>query len=128
MTLYSSKTNNGQSGTEGIAVLSTRHNYYSFKPDPQALATDALTQDWRENRPYMFPPFILLGPTLITDRVEEAVLIAPKWPFQTWYPLRLQTLVGVTVNRSISQGPQNVINFLKTFWASFQSLESSGFH
>lgn len=86
-----------------LDVFAARHNsqlprYYSFKPDPQALAVDALAQDWRNNRPYMFPPFILLGRTLqklIADQVEEAVLIAPRWPSQPWYPLLLQMLVDL---------------------------------
>ena len=35
--------------------------YYSWKPDPQALAVDALSISWQNHRPYLFPPFTLIN-------------------------------------------------------------------
>lgn len=62
------------------------------------MAVDALAQNWTGKKPYLFPPFILLGRVLqklVRDQVEEAVLVAPMWPSQTWYPLLLQLLTEV---------------------------------
>ena len=35
--------------------------YCSWKPDPTAIAIDALSISWRDHHPYLFPPFALLG-------------------------------------------------------------------
>lgn len=88
-------------GPCNIDLFAARHNsqlpdYYSFRPDPQALAVDALAQDWSHHKPYLFPPFILIGRSLqkiLADQVEEAVLVAPIWPAQTWFATLLEMLV-----------------------------------
>ena len=62
--------------------------YFSWKPDPSAEAVDALCQVWSNHRPYLFPPFALIGRSLHKvrmDRVTQAVLIAPLWPAQAWF-------------------------------------------
>ena len=35
--------------------------FVSWRPDPEAEATDAFTQDWSQIRGYAFPPFSLVG-------------------------------------------------------------------
>ena len=35
--------------------------FYSWRPDPQAIAVDALAHPWNRERPYAFPPFTLIG-------------------------------------------------------------------
>ena len=70
--------------------------FYSWKADPQATAVDALVQDWSNHRPYCFPPFVLIGRCLQkirNDNVQFAIMIAPIWPAQTWYPLLLSSLI-----------------------------------
>ena len=49
-----------------IDLFAARHNtqlprFYSFRPDPDAEAFDALAQNWKGEKPYAFPPFILIG-------------------------------------------------------------------
>ena len=51
---------------------------------------------WREFKPYIFPPFSLLGRILTKLKVEEvpdALVIAPWWSTAHWYPPLLQLLV-----------------------------------
>ncbi|XP_074612265.1 uncharacterized protein LOC141866635 [Acropora palmata] len=70
--------------------------YVSWCPDPGAWAVDAFSFCWREFKPYIFPPFSLLGRILTKLKVEEvpdALVIAPWWPTAHWYPPLLQLLV-----------------------------------
>lgn len=75
-------------------------NYVSWTPDPEALYTDAFSLDWSKWKPYIFPPFRLLGMVLNKikeDQVKAALLICPLWPNQTWFPLFLDSLVSIPV-------------------------------
>ena len=70
--------------------------YVSWCPDPGAWGVDAFSFCWREFKPYIFPPFSLLGRVLTKLKVEEvpdALVIATWWPTAHWYPPRLQLLV-----------------------------------
>ena len=61
-----------------------------LKPDPGAIATDALSQPWTDLKGYAFPPFSLIGRCLSKiqrEKVPELILIAPVWPSQPWYPV-----------------------------------------
>ena len=67
----------------------------SWKPDPGAIATDALRQPWANMRGYAFPPFALIGRCLSKiqrEGVREIILIAPVWPTQPWFSLLLSML------------------------------------
>ena len=69
--------------------------FFSWRPDPAAAAVDALSQQWSDLRPYMFPPFALIGRCLHkvrSDGVDQAVLIAPLWPAQAWFPTLMSML------------------------------------
>lgn len=62
--------------------------YVSWHRDPDSLAVDAFTLDWKPYYFYAFPPFSLVLRTLqkiIHDRAE-GVLVVPHWPSQPWYP------------------------------------------
>ena len=70
--------------------------YFSWKPDPNSVATNALDQNWAETRCYAFPPFALIGRCLAKvnrEKVPELVLIAPVWPTQPWFPLMTSMLI-----------------------------------
>ena len=70
--------------------------YVSWFPDPGAWAVDAFSFCWRGFKPYIFPPFSLLGGILMKLKVVEvsdALIIAPWWPTAHWYPQLLQLLV-----------------------------------
>ena len=70
--------------------------FFSWKPSPNALAVDALAQQWaRFKFPYAFPPFALIGRCLqkiLEEKVSCVLIIAPVWPAQYWYSLVIQML------------------------------------
>ena len=66
--------------------------YMSWRPDPGAIATDALSHSWSTRQCYAFPPFSLVGRCLAKVKQEEVqslVLVAPIWSTQPWFPLLL---------------------------------------
>ena len=63
--------------------------YTSWKPDPQALWTDAFSQPWIGETPYLYPPTALILRILRKIQLEQipkAMLIAPYWPNQSYFP------------------------------------------
>ena len=70
--------------------------YLSRRPDPNAIAIDAFALTWINGTFYIFPPFSLIP--RILQKVEEdkttAVLIAPLWPTQSWWPSLLNLVTG----------------------------------
>ena len=82
-------------GPFDVDLFAARHNkqlprFYSFRPDPEAEAVDAMTQNWSKLKPYAFPPFILIGRCLrkiIQDQVMEMTIIVPMWENQTGFQL-----------------------------------------
>jgi len=69
--------------------------YVSWTPDPGAWAVDAFSFYWKDFKPYIFPPFSLLGKVLreLKLDVSDAIIIAPWWPAAPWYPQLLLLLV-----------------------------------
>ena len=102
-------------GQMDVDLFAARHNhqirdYYSYRPDPGAIAVDAFSQNWSRTHPYAFPPFLLVGRTLQKmrrERVVEAVIIAPAWPRQPWFPSTgddsRPTDLSPTVERSVTE-------------------------
>jgi hypothetical protein len=81
-----------------FADRSNRKNprFFSWRPDPDALAIDAFVQPWGdETLAYAFPPFVLIGRVITKVISDEAnvLLIAPCWPGQSWCPALLELLV-----------------------------------
>lgn len=69
--------------------------YMSWKLDPGSIATDALSQSWKEIKGYAFPPFSLIGRCLSKikrEEVPELILVAPVWPTQPWFAVLLSLL------------------------------------
>ena len=73
--------------------------FVSWRPDPDAMATDAFCLDWGRYRSYIFPPFCLLGRVLqkISSDKAEAIVIFPLWNTQAWYPKLLSMLVDTPI-------------------------------
>ena len=73
--------------------------FYSWKPDPLAIATDALLQDWFRGRHYAFPPFCLIMRSLakLQGAGGELILVTPVWATQAWYPRLLDMSVAPPV-------------------------------
>ncbi|XP_063411285.1 uncharacterized protein LOC134694218 [Mytilus trossulus] len=87
-------------GSPDIDLFASRLNYKvtpycSYRPDPNAKLVDAFTFNWGTNFNYIFPPFSILGAVLrkIVQDQADAIVIAPLWPTQPWFPKILQLLV-----------------------------------
>ena len=70
--------------------------FFSLKPDPLAMATDAFLQDWGPLKGYANPPWGLIGRVLsqAQEQLADLVLVAPVWKGQIWYP----TLLGMLID------------------------------
>ena len=71
-------------------------NYVSWYPDPDALATNAFSFDWRPFFSYGFPPFCLLSKVIAKIRTDSArgIFIVPLWPAQPWFLVMLHLLAA----------------------------------
>ena len=67
---------------------------YSWRADPEAVATDAFLQDWSQLRGFANPPWCLIYKCLTKVKVQSAriVLITPFWNTQSWFPVVLEML------------------------------------
>lgn len=88
-------------GTPEIGLFACRLNnqlpkYVSWKPDPRACHVDAFSFSWSGKFVYIFPPFSLLNRCLqkLENDQTSALLIAPVWPTQVWWPRLLSLLVA----------------------------------
>jgi hypothetical protein len=57
------------------------------------MAIDAFSFKWTNKHCYIFPPFSVIGQViqkLAREEVQKAVLIAPIWSTQVWFPPLLQ--------------------------------------
>ena len=65
--------------------------FVNWRPDPEAMATDAFTLDWKAMKAYANPPWSVAGRVLAQVQQQKAdlVLVAPVWKTQTWYPALL---------------------------------------
>ena len=73
--------------------------FYSWRPDPEAEATDAFAQDWNAKRGYAHPPWCLITRVLFKVQAQQAslVLVAPVWPTQVWFPVLVSMLVDIPI-------------------------------
>ena len=80
-----------------FASLATHQltKYMSWKPDPKAIAVNALQTSWTHTFPYAFPPFKLIGKTLNKIRYHHisAIIVTPLWPSAPWYPMLIQMAI-----------------------------------
>lgn len=83
-----------------VDLFATRLNtqlerFVSWRPDPEAIGSDALQLNWTDLMGYAFPPFCLISRCLRKVREEKAslLLIAPVWRSQPWYPALLELLI-----------------------------------
>ena len=79
-------------GKPDIDLFASRLNhklekYISWKPDPKAIAVDAMSENW-DNFFYAFPPFNMIGKVLNKVEIEKCkgIIVVPHWPTQTWWP------------------------------------------
>ena len=69
--------------------------FCSWKPDPEAWATDAFGQDWTQFRGFANPPWCLVGRCLqqVEHQEAELVMVTPAWFSQPWWPQILSLCV-----------------------------------
>ena len=86
--------------TPNIDLFALRINYQvkpfiSYHPDPEALAVNAFNISWRDYKFYAFPPFSIISQVLqkIQREKSEGLVLIPKWPTQTWWPVVMKMLV-----------------------------------
>ncbi|XP_033759551.1 uncharacterized protein LOC117341798 [Pecten maximus] len=72
--------------------------YVSYLPDPQALAVDAFSMKWSNEHGiiYLFPPFSVIDRVLqkLVEDQATAVMVAPIWTTQPWFPGLLSRITG----------------------------------
>ena len=93
-------------------VFCTRHWFVCFKiklsgekicvlvPRTWAFRNDAFCFSWNGFKPYLFPPFALVGCSLnkmLDDQVHRALLAVPHWVSQPWFPMLLSMIVSLPV-------------------------------
>ena len=68
--------------------------FYSWRPDPEAEATDTFMQNWATYQGFTNQPWCLLHCCLAKVRKQAAriVLITLLWKTQSWFPLVLELL------------------------------------
>ena len=74
--------------------------YFSLVVDPQALATNAMTQCWDGLQAYAFPPFGFIPNVLAKVRQSrnlEVTLVTPYWPLKPWSLDILELIVDIPV-------------------------------
>ena len=87
--------------THNLDLFATRLNnrlpvFVSPMADALAVDVDAMSMSWKGMYAYAFPPFVMLGRVLekvLKDHPCEMILVAPKWPNQSWYARLLELLV-----------------------------------
>ena len=80
--------------------------YFSLFHDPNALATDALLQNWNGWQAYAFPPWSLIPAVLRKLRLSSGVLltiVAPYWPLRPWFPDLLDLVVDCPIALPLSR-------------------------
>ena len=88
-------------GKPDIDLFASRTNhkldvYCAWRKDPEASFVDAFTLNWQDfNLSYIFPPFSLMGRCIqkLQGDVAEAIVVAPLWPQQLWFPNLMRSLV-----------------------------------
>ena len=70
--------------------------FCAYKPDPDAKYRNTFSICWSGLDFYCFPPFSCILKTLQKIRQEKAcgVMVVPKWPTQSWYPILSSMIVN----------------------------------
>ena len=79
-------------GPHTIDLFASRTNtqlprFFLWKPDPQALATNALTVPWIRENGFASPPWALISQCLAKIQKEQSTLtlVTPYWPSAIWF-------------------------------------------
>ena len=70
--------------------------FVSWRPDTEAEATAAFSQDWTPSKGYAFHPFNLISRCLIQvgeQNVDQLCIVTQIWETQPWYPLLMEVSI-----------------------------------
>ena len=69
--------------------------YISYSSDQEAIAINAFHHSWQGYQFYAFPPFCLISQVLqkIQKEKSEGLVIIPKTPTQSWWPVAMRMLM-----------------------------------
>ena len=89
-------------GPHNVDLFAARHNtqlprYFSFKPDPEAEAVDALAQCWSDLRAYAFPHLLWYREMPSEVGAGAGERIVPVWHNQTRFPTLLTKLIDLPI-------------------------------
>ena len=124
-------------GRPGVDLFATKQNarlvkYVSPFPEQGAWAVDAMTIEWKGTLWYAFPPWNMLGEVLLKAIHDQAelILIAPKWPSRTWYPMLLDMLITEPIElprwENLLSQPHRESHHQKLEWLNLHAWRLSG--
>ena len=94
-------------GKPDIGLFASRlthklEKYISFRPDPNAMAVDAFSTSWTKQYVYIFAPLSTLSMVLrkIVEDEAEALVVAPLWTTQSWWPQLAHLIVDFPIRLS----------------------------
>ena len=101
-------------GTFSADLFASMLNYQfkpfvSWRPDPEAMAIDAFSLEWREQYFYAFPPFSLINRVLqkVEQDQSQGIIIVPMWNTQVWFPRLLHLLIDFPI--TLPKGPRTLL-------------------
>ena len=112
--------------------------YCSWQKDPKAYARDAMSISWNRVLGFAFPPIALIPRVL--EKLSKAkncrlILIAPRWPRQTWFTRLLTMVAGEAIalplRKDLIQTPEGSLlprQTLKTLNLTAWQLSSDPTH
>ena len=70
--------------------------FLSYRPDPFAEVTNALSVSWEDKKVYCFLPFACIGKILQKISADKAtgLLVVPNWPAQIYFPFLMDMLIS----------------------------------
>ena len=73
--------------------------YFSCRPDPEAIGVHAFSFEWTNATYNAFPPFSIILQTIKKFAIDktEGVIVVPNWPNQMWFPLIFDMIVSVPI-------------------------------
>ena len=88
--------------------------FVSWFQEPGAIFANAFHMSWHDTKPYIFPPFSLVGKVICKikeDAVDRAIVIFPLWRTQPWFPCLMEIISDFPVrlprHRDILTLPHN---------------------
>ena len=91
--------------------------FVSWHPEPGAMHHNVFAFTWKNLKPYIFPPFSPVGKVMnkiLTDHVENEILVFPFWKAQSRFPLILENLSSFPVrflrHKDLLTPPHNNLN------------------